>query len=93
LAAVGGIWVFKIGNFLLGKSTETDLVESASASDPDRTQEQLCEAWYYAGMKRLLSGDKNRAADAFRHCMETNRTRFVEYVLGKSELASLQDGG
>jgi tetratricopeptide (TPR) repeat protein len=86
-------WVFKIGNFLLGKSTETDLVESASASDPDRTQEQLCEAWYYAGMKRLLSGDKNRAADAFRHCMETNRTRFVEYVLGKSELASLQDGG
>jgi lipoprotein NlpI len=82
-------WISKIGNFLLGKSTETDLVESASASDPVRAQEQLCEAWYYAGMKSLLSGDKKRAADDFPRCMETKRTRFVEYVLSKSELTSL----
>jgi hypothetical protein len=64
---------------------------SASASDPDpvKAQEQLCETWYYIGMKDLLSGDKKQASDDFRRCIATKRTQFVEYILSKAELASL----
>jgi lipoprotein NlpI len=74
---------------LQGKLAENDLIASASATDPVRNQEQLCECWYYAGMKRLLAGDKSTAKDDFNKCVATKRVTFAEYELAKAELASL----
>jgi tetratricopeptide (TPR) repeat protein len=82
-------WTSNIGKFLLGKLTENNFLASASDPDPVKAQEQLCETWYYIGMKDLLSGDKKQAADDFRRCIDTKRTQFVEYILSKAELASL----
>lgn len=62
---------------------------SAGAADPEKTQGHLCEAWYYAGMKRLLSGERKTATDDFNRCVATKRPEFVEYALAKGELAGL----
>ena len=84
-------WVSEFGQFLQGKLTENDLIASASATDPVRKQEQLCECWYYTGMKRLFAGDKGTAKDGFNKCVATKRVRFIEYELAKAELASLSN--
>lgn len=50
---------------------------------------QHCEAWYYAGMKRLLAGDKKTAADYLNKCLGTREKNFDEYILAQAELKSL----
>jgi lipoprotein NlpI len=80
-------WIANIGQFLVGKLAESDFISSADATDPDEKLGQLCEAWYYAGMKRLLSGDKQGGLDDLRHCTETKKTGFFEYTLAEAELA------
>ena len=80
-------WIANIGQFLLGKLAERDFIASANATDPEEKLGQLCEAWYYAGMKRLLSGDKQGGLDDLRHCTETKKTGFFEYTLAEAELA------
>ena len=82
-------WVTSIATFLIGKLPENDFIESANAPEPWKNEEHHCEAWYYAGMKRLLTGDKKTASDYFNRCLATNRTRFVEYILARAELKSL----
>ncbi len=82
-------WVVKVGAFLLGNVTEDDLMTAAASPDAAKDQGQHCEAWYYAGMKRLLAGDKKTAADDFNHSLATKQTRFTEYRLAEAELKVL----
>ena len=56
-------WISRIGRFLLDQISEFDFLGGATSSDMEKNRAQHCEAWYYAGMKRLLAGDKNTAAD------------------------------
>jgi tetratricopeptide (TPR) repeat protein len=57
----GGDWTTKVGTFLLGRITEADFLAAASSPDNQKDRNQHCEAWYYAGMKRLFAGDKKTA--------------------------------
>jgi lipoprotein NlpI len=82
-------WTAKVGDFLLGNITEDDLIAAAASPDATKDQGQHCEAWYYAGMKRLLAGDKKVAADDFNRCLATKQTRFTEYRLAEGELEAL----
>ena len=76
-------WASEVGKFLLGRQTEAELfAEGATAG-------QRCEAWYYSGMKRLLTRDKAGAADHFRQCMATGQTAFTEYEFAVVELKAL----
>ncbi len=84
-------WVFKVAGFLLDEVTEAHLFASTFSPDAEKTREQLCEAWYYSGMKKLLSGDKKTAASYFRECLATEQKNFVEYRLARAELRSLGD--
>ena len=77
------------GRFLLYQISESDLLVGATSPDVEKDRAQHCEAWYYAGMKRLLAGDKKTAADCFDKCLGTQENTFDEYMLAKAELKSL----
>jgi tetratricopeptide (TPR) repeat protein len=76
----------KTAAFLLGRVTESDYLASANSSDADTDAAQHCQAWYFAGMKRLLMGDKGTAADYFQKCLATGKKDFCEYILAKAQL-------
>jgi len=50
-----------------------------------------CQAWFYAGMKRLLAGDKTTAIGCFRSCIETKQKNLAEYQFAQAELKTLTD--
>jgi lipoprotein NlpI len=84
-----GDWVSTIGELLLDKISEADFLASVNSPDGGKDQGQRCEAWYYAGMKRLLAGDKKTAADYFSRCLATQQTALCEYVFAQTELKML----
>jgi lipoprotein NlpI len=77
----------EIDNFLLGKMSEQDLL--AAADSIQERPDQQCEAWYYAGLKRLLNGDKAGAAEAFRKAIATGEKTTNEYDFAEAELKDL----
>ena len=79
-------WPLSIAHFLLGTTSEADFLASASSTDRTVDREQKCEAYYYAGSKRLVSGEKEKAEELFRRCLATEVTNFVEYVFARDEL-------
>ena len=86
----GADWVSKIWRFLLDQISETELVAGAASSDVEEDRARHCEAWYYAGMKRLFAGDKKTAADCFYKCLGRQENSFDEYMLARAELKSLE---
>ena len=88
--AQAGDWVSKVGAFLVGKLDETALFAAADAPGAGNVRGQRCEAWYYAGMKKLLAGENSSAADDFRKCLETDQKDMTEYQFAEAELKALQ---
>jgi lipoprotein NlpI len=82
--------VSKTAAFLLGRINEPDYLAAAVSPDQKTDQGQHCEAWYFAGMKRLLTGDKKGAIDAFHQCIATGQNGYCEYVLARAELQGLE---
>ncbi len=80
-------WEKNIGAFLLGRMSEPDLLGAARHGNDSGRQ---CEAWFYAGMKRLFSGDTATARDYFQKCLATDRTDYDEYNLAAAELRFLE---
>ena len=83
-------WSGQVAGFLLGKVKEDAFLSAANASDANKDRGQHCEAFYYAGMVRLLAGDKDAAAEDFRRCLATGKQTFTEYQFAKAELAALE---
>ncbi len=79
----------KIAAFLLGHVTEGDLIANAATPDPSREPGQYCKVWYFAGMKRLLSGDTATAIGYFQKSVATNRKDLCEYIFAQTELQAL----
>jgi lipoprotein NlpI len=79
----------KIDNFLLGKMSEQDLLAAADSVEEKKRPEQQCEAWYYAGLKRLLNGDRAGAAEALRKAVATGEKTTNEYDFAEAELKDL----
>ena len=66
-----------------------DLFAAAASPNPKTDSGQHCEAWFYAGMKKLFSGDKKTAANYFHKCLATEQKDFTEFQLAQSELQAL----
>jgi len=79
-------WPSQNRRFLLGQLSEADYLAAANSTDKNTDAGQHCEAWYYIGIKRLLSGDKPGAKDAFRASLATGKTDFMEYALARAAL-------
>jgi hypothetical protein len=69
---------------------ESDYLADASSPDAKVDQAQHCQTWYFAGMKRLLMGDKKGATDAFHQSVATGLKDSTEYILAQSELQGLE---
>jgi len=85
-------WVSKVAGHLLGTVAEADLFAAAASPNAQKDSYQHCQAWFFAGMKKLLGGDKETAADYFRKCLATNQNTYIEYRLAKAELIALGQG-
>ena len=83
-------WLSKLGAFLLGQIDEPELLAAAGSQDSQTDRAQHCEAWFYAGMKRLLAGDKQGAVNCFKNCLATQESAFDEYILAQAELGRIQ---
>lgn len=83
-----GEWSSQIAKFLAGDSAEPDFL-AAAAADKTKDREQHCEAYFYAGSKRLIEGDKKTAIADFKKCLATNVRYFSEYQSATAELKFL----
>ena len=84
-----GDWPVKVASFLLGRMSESDLVAAAGSTDTRQDRGQRCEAWFYAGLKRLLLGDKTVAAGCFNKSVATEAKTWLEYHFAQVELKAL----
>jgi len=82
-------WVTKNAAFLLNRMSEDEYLAAAGSADAKTDRDQHCEAWYYAGMKRLLANDRTAASDYFRKCLATGKADFAESWLARAELRAL----
>jgi tetratricopeptide (TPR) repeat protein len=82
-------WVCKLGRFLTGQLPEPEFL--ASAKNPNQTTEavQLCLAYFYAGSKHLIAGDKATATDYFQQSIATDQKDALEYISAVAELKFL----
>ncbi len=79
----------KIAAFLLGHIRENDLIANAASPDQNKEPGQYCEAWYFAGMKKLLAGNKTAAIAYFQKSVATQQTDRCEYLFAQAELQAL----
>ena len=82
-------WPSPIARFLLGQSKEEIFLAAASSENPEQARYQQCEAWYFAGMMRLLLANKAGAVEAFQKSIATGETQELSYTLAKGQLGLL----
>lgn len=82
-------WAARIAGFLLGRINEEAFLAAAASPDPKKDLEQHCEAWFYAGMKRLQGGEETAAAECFKKSVGTGVKNFWEYKFSQSELKAM----
>jgi lipoprotein NlpI len=83
-------WGFQIGRFLAGQLAEPEFLATAKNAGPKTRGSQLCEAYFYAGSKRLLAGDKASAMDYFQKSIDTDERGYLEYTSAMAELKFLK---
>jgi len=83
-------WPATIAAFLRGEISESDFLLAKESTDAQKTREQGCEAWFYAGTVRLVDGDVATAVDCFNKCVGTKMYMFAEYSHARAELARAQ---
>lgn len=86
-----GDWFSKLASFLLGELDEAALLAAAGEGTMAKARDQLCEAWYFAGMAHLSAAQRAEAADCFGRCIGTGRKSFAEHSLAEAELRALDD--
>jgi lipoprotein NlpI len=88
-------WTLTVVRFLTGRMKEADFFSVPPAFDKDTGQRpkywpagrRSCEALFYAGVKRLLDGNKKKAADYFKECATMNGpNELVEQRFARAEL-------
>jgi lipoprotein NlpI len=82
-------WPSKIEGFLIGKVAEKELFAAADDKDKKSGAERHCEAYFYAGTKRLITGDKTTAVTYLYKSITTHATNCYEYQSAVSELKYL----
>jgi tetratricopeptide (TPR) repeat protein len=82
-------WYARMAAFIAGDVPEADFLRSADAPDEKARREQTCEAYYYAGVLRLVAGDAATAKRYLERALETGLKDFIEYQGAEAELRRL----
>jgi len=78
-------WLDKLLAFLTGDLDETAFLKAAKGS-----LGKTCEATFYAGESRLVSGDKAGAQPLLKQCVGTNQRAFYEWRTAEEELETFK---
>ncbi len=86
-------WSAITARFFTGKLPESNYLNLAitAARRPSAVTNQMCEAFYYAAMKRKLAGDKPGALTLFRKSLDTKDDNCMAYFNAVVELRALQE--
>jgi len=79
----------KIAAFLVGHIREDELIAQATTPDPSLQPGRFCRVWYFAGIKRQVSGDTPMASIYFQKAIATNQQDCPEYLLARAQIVSL----
>ena len=81
-----------IGRFVAGEIREAQLIRSARlpANTGEAANLALCRASFYAGVVRLLAGDRPGAESLFQQALGTNARGCEDYTTASAMLASLK---
>ena len=84
----GPDWNGRVGSFLIGQIPAEDFLWQ-SKGFLQKDEQKRCQAWMFAGMKRLAKDDPGTAIGCFQNCLATNQTGLLEYALAQTELKQL----
>jgi tetratricopeptide (TPR) repeat protein len=81
-------WTTSVAHFLAGALNETNFLAQArtTAKRPTDISEQMGDAYYYAGMERLLAGDKAGASERFKKSLKIGDDNSYDYMMARSLL-------
>ncbi len=79
-------WGWQIGQYLTGQMDEATFLASAASFQAKQDKSQKAKAYYFAGLKREIAGDKTGAAKLFHQCIATGNPSLHEYILAQEEL-------
>jgi tetratricopeptide (TPR) repeat protein len=90
-------WPLTIANFLRGKISESEFFlndppprYTNGVIMPNRPAgTQSCSAWFYAGLKRLVDGDRKTALEYFRKASTADANNKLDREFARSELNGL----
>lgn len=82
-------WLAILGRFLIGDVTEPELFQAANSVDEKLAGERKCEAYFYAGSRRLVAKDAITARTYFQQEVDTGVTSFTEYTSARAELDAM----
>lgn len=83
-------WPLPIMAYLTGRISDQALLAKARAADEKTTKDQLCEASFYIGSRRLIEGDQKRAQQALEQAVQRCPHGF-EYRSAVAELAAMKN--
>ncbi|MCE0521587.1 MAG: tetratricopeptide repeat protein [Methylacidiphilales bacterium] len=83
---LAGTWGWEIAQFLAGQVDEASFITSADSFQVKQDRGQAAQAFYYAGLKRALAGDKAGAEKYFKRCVEAGHPFLHEFILAREEL-------
>ncbi len=75
-----------------GLSEVLVLAEAKKGKDDKARRKRLCEAYFYLGAKRLVSGNRNGAIEYFSKSIATDVRNFIEYDESKAILTQMNAG-
>ncbi|MBV8587437.1 MAG: tetratricopeptide repeat protein [Verrucomicrobia bacterium] len=81
-------WSLKIASFLANRIAEADFLAAVPASGILQNARN-CQFWYYAGLKHLSTGDRQKASEYLSKCLATPLFDVVEYDLAEAELKAV----
>jgi tetratricopeptide (TPR) repeat protein len=79
-------WPAAIARFLTDHLPENDFLQAAHDLNVRTDAERHCEAYFYAGSKRMIEGDGKTAGQYFRQCLATGMKDFSEYSCALAQL-------
>lgn len=82
-------WFKNVGLYLVDALSEQSFLARAGEGDAKEVPVQQCSAFYFAGVSRLLAGDRVVAQKYFEQSIATNKTGSIEFTLARGELARL----
>lgn len=86
----GGTWPWPAQAMLMGRVTESQVLEFVEGKTGDDKQLALTEAWFYIGQNQLLAGNTELAVASFEKARQQAVTVYLEHVAAGFELARLK---